>query len=66
MVYTFTCSIGCFINDDWEIIEHMIDFKLLKDKEHEGLYSSKVFTDGACKIDGFDKISLHVTLVIRC
>ncbi|KAI9453729.1 hypothetical protein F5148DRAFT_956725, partial [Russula earlei] len=37
MVYTFACSVGCFINDDWEIIERVIDFKALEDKEHEGL-----------------------------
>ena len=63
MVYTFACSIRCFINNDWEIIEHMIDFKPLEDKDHKGLYGSKAFADGACKIGGFDKISLHVTLV---
>ena len=63
MVYTFTCSIRCFINNDWEIIKHVIDFKPLKDKDHEGLYGGKVFADGACKISGFDKISSHVTLV---
>ena len=26
MVYTFACSIGCFINDDWEIIEHVDEY----------------------------------------
>jgi hypothetical protein len=57
MVYTFACSVGCFINDDWEIIKHVIDFKPLEDKEHEGLYGGKAFADGARKIDGLDKIS---------
>lgn len=57
MVYTFACSVGCFINDDWEIIERVIDFKPLEDKEHEGLYGGKAFVDGACKIGSFDKIS---------
>ena len=63
MVYMFACLIRCFINNDWEIIERVIDFKPLEDKDHEGLYGGKAFTDGACKISGFDKISLHVTLV---
>lgn len=57
MVYTFACTIGCFINDDWEIIERVIDFKPLEDKEHQGLYGGKAFTDGACKIGSLDKIS---------
>ena len=52
MVYTFACTIGCFINDDWEIIEHVIDFKLLEDRENQGLYGSKPFTNGS-----LDKIS---------
>ena len=58
MVYSFACSVACFINDDWEIIERVIDFKPLEDKEHEGLYGGKAFVEGACKIGGFNKISL--------
>jgi hypothetical protein len=56
-----------FINNEWEIIKYVIDFKPLEDKEHEGLYGAKVVADSVCKISGFDKISSHVTLVnIRC
>ena len=62
MVYTFACTIACFINDDWEIIERVIDFKPLEDKEHEGLYGGKAFADGACKIGGLDKIGLSISL----
>ena len=58
MVYTFACTIGCFINDEWEIIERVIDFKLLEDKEHQGLYGGKVLADSVCKIGSLDKISL--------
>jgi hypothetical protein len=50
MVYTFACTIGCFINEDWEIIECVVDFKPLEDKEHQGLYGGKAFADGASKI----------------
>jgi hypothetical protein len=57
MVYTFACSAGCFINDDWEIIECVIDFKPLEDKEHEGLYGGRAFADGARRIECLDKIS---------
>ncbi|KAF8232760.1 hypothetical protein L208DRAFT_1176469, partial [Tricholoma matsutake] len=46
MVYRFACLIRCFINNDWEIIKHVINFKPLEDKDHEGLYGSKVFADG--------------------
>jgi hypothetical protein len=57
MVYTFACTVGCFVNDDWEIIERVIDFKPLEDKEHQGLYGGRAFVDGARKIGGLDKIS---------
>jgi hypothetical protein len=52
----FACTIGCFINEDWEIIERVVDFKSLEDKEHQGLYASKAFTDGTSKIGSLHKI----------
>jgi hypothetical protein len=58
MVYTFACFVGCFINDDWEIIKHVIDFKPLEDKKYEGLYGRKAFVDEACWISSFNKISI--------
>ncbi|KAF8228390.1 hypothetical protein L208DRAFT_1291603, partial [Tricholoma matsutake] len=56
MVYTFARTIGCFINDDWELIERVIDFKPLGEKEHQGLYGGKAFVDVMREIGGFDKI----------
>ena len=66
MVYTFACTIGCFINKDWEIIERIIDFKPLDDKEHQGLYGGKAFADGACKIGSLDKIGFFVSRSRSC
>ncbi|KAK1217163.1 hypothetical protein PQX77_020171, partial [Marasmius sp. AFHP31] len=37
MVYTFACTIASFIDDDWCLIERVVDFKPLDDKEHEGV-----------------------------
>jgi hypothetical protein len=47
------------MNKDWEIIECVVDFKPLEDKEHQGLYGGKAFTDGASKIGSLNKIGLH-------
>ena len=66
MVYMFACTVACFINEDLEIIEQVIDFKLLEDKEHEGLYGGKVFVDGACKIGCFDKICVSMAHMTCC
>jgi hypothetical protein len=57
MVFTFDCTVSSFINEDWELIEHVVDFKPLEDKEHEGLYAGKAFVDGTRKCGGLDKIS---------
>ena len=46
MVYTFTCTIGSFIDDDWNLIEHVIDFRPLEDKEHRGLFGGLAFVKG--------------------
>jgi hypothetical protein len=62
MVYTFACTIGSFMNDDWELIQHVVDFAPLQDKEHKGLYAGKAFVDSVCKHGGLDKICLFVSL----
>ncbi|EJD34035.1 hypothetical protein AURDEDRAFT_176900 [Auricularia subglabra TFB-10046 SS5] len=30
-------TITSFISDDWELIEHLVDFSVLEDKQHEGV-----------------------------
>jgi hypothetical protein len=49
MVYTFACTIASFINEDWELIQHVVDFKPLEDKEHEGVQGGFAFMNGAAK-----------------
>ncbi|CAA7264624.1 unnamed protein product [Cyclocybe aegerita] len=39
MVYSFACSIAHCIDDDWNLIERVVDFLQLEDKEHEGFYA---------------------------
>lgn len=57
MVYTFACTIGTFIDDDWNIIERVVDFHPLESHEHEGIHAGKAFVDGAAKCGGLKKIS---------
>lgn len=58
MVYTFACTIGSFINDDWKLVQHVVDFAVLDDKEHEGIYAGQAFVNGIRKRGGLDKICL--------
>ncbi|KAF4611808.1 hypothetical protein D9613_004630 [Agrocybe pediades] len=48
MVYTFACTVASFIDDDWKLIEHVIDFQPLQDKQHEGFYAGLAFVEARC------------------
>ncbi|KAF5378354.1 hypothetical protein D9615_002986 [Tricholomella constricta] len=41
MMFSFAGTIASWITDDWELIERVIDFHPLEDKEHEGEYAAK-------------------------
>ncbi|KAJ2922967.1 hypothetical protein H1R20_g14147, partial [Candolleomyces eurysporus] len=43
MIYTFACTIASFIDDDWNLIERVIDFKPLESREHEGYHAARAF-----------------------
>ncbi|KAJ2920749.1 hypothetical protein H1R20_g16345, partial [Candolleomyces eurysporus] len=58
MIYTFACSIASFINDEWKLVERIIDFRPLENKDHEGIYAARVFIDSARKAGIFKKITL--------
>ena len=36
MRFTFAGSLAGWIDNDWNLIEHIIDFHPIADKEHEG------------------------------
>lgn len=62
MVYTFACTVASFIDDDWNLIERVVDFKPLAEKEHEGLYGGLAFINGARERGGLNKMSRFLTL----
>lgn len=57
MVYTFACTIGSFIDDDWQLIKHVVDFKPLEDGEHGGVLGGLAFVNGAQERGGLKQIS---------
>lgn len=57
MVYTFACTVASFIDDEWDLIEHVVDFKPLEDKEHEGYLGGMAFINGTRQRGGLDKMS---------
>ena len=59
MIYTFSCTAALYINDDWELVEHIVDFKPLEVKEHEGIHAGYAFFAGARQRGGLSKICRH-------
>jgi hypothetical protein len=68
MVYTFAATIASFVDDEWNLIERVVDFKPLEDKEHEGYHAARAFIKGARDIGGLNKMSRHswALVVHRC
>jgi hypothetical protein len=63
MVFTFAGTIASFIDEDWQLIEQMVTFYHIQDKDHEGEWAAKAFIKTAAKRGGLDKISIHAYLV---
>jgi hypothetical protein len=57
MVYTFAATVASFVNEEWELIERVIDFKPLESKEHEGFYAARALVEGARRAGSLHKIS---------
>ena len=59
MVFTFACTIATFIDDDWKIIERVIDFAALDSTgDHSGPNAARIFLKGAAARGGLNKMSL--------
>ena len=58
MIFTFSGTIASFINDDWKLVERVVDFCCLGEKEHSGDYGAKAFVRSAAARGGLNKISI--------
>jgi hypothetical protein len=56
MIFTFAGTIAQFIDDDWQLIERLVDFYHIQDKEHEGQWAGKAFVTSATERGSADKI----------
>ena len=65
MVFSFTGTIAHFIDDNWNLVEHLVDFHHMGDKEHAGAYAAKAFVKSAAGWGGLKKICrIHLKLNI--
>ena len=57
MTYSFAGTLSHYINNDWELVQHLVDFKCLKEKDHQGVHAASMFVKSAASRGGLDKIS---------
>jgi len=57
MIFSFAGTIANWISDDWELIERVVDFHQIVDREHEGEYAAKGFAKSMSDMGILDKIS---------
>lgn len=55
MVFLFAGTIAHWIDDDWNLVERLINFHAMGDKEHAG--AAKAFVRWAADCGGLRKIS---------
>jgi hypothetical protein len=57
MMYSFAGTIASWVTEDWELVERVIGFEPIGDKEHEGEYAAKAFTKTLSDMKVLDKMS---------
>lgn len=62
MVFSFCGVIGSWIDDDWNLIERLIDFRHLEQHEHKGKHGAKAFVESARKRGHLDLMSIVLLL----
>lgn len=62
MRFTFAGSIAGWIDNDWNLVERVIDFHPIADKEHEGEYAAIGLAKVLQDLGILDKISFLFTL----
>ncbi|KAK6966423.1 eukaryotic translation initiation factor 3 [Favolaschia claudopus] len=57
MQYTFAGTILNWIDEEWNLIERVVDFHAIEDKEHEGQYAAYGLAECLSKLRALEKIS---------
>lgn len=65
MIFTFAGTIANWITDDWELVEQVIDFHVIEDKEHEGQFAAKGFAKALSEMGILEKMSWRVSKAVH-
>jgi hypothetical protein len=65
MVFSFVGTIAHFVDDDWNLVECLVDFHHMGDKEHASASAAKAFVKSAVGQGRLKKTShIHLKLNI--
>ncbi|KAF7364657.1 Eukaryotic translation initiation factor 3 [Mycena venus] len=56
MMFTFAGTIGSWITEDWELVERVLDFHPIQDKEHEGVRAAYALAERLSNLQILEKI----------
>ena len=65
MMFTFAGTIASWIDDEWNLVEQVIDFHSLADKEHEGVWAAKGFAKAVLSYGRLEKMSIFHSSVAQ-
>ncbi|KAK7047043.1 hypothetical protein R3P38DRAFT_3423826 [Favolaschia claudopus] len=57
MMFTFAGTIGSWITEDWELVERVLDFHPIEDKEHKGEFAAIGLATRLSELGVLEKIS---------
>jgi hypothetical protein len=57
MTYSFAGTLAHYINDDWDLVQCLVDFECLKENDHQGVHAASMFVKSAASRGGLNKIS---------
>jgi len=64
MMFSFAGTIASWISDDWELIERVVDFHPIADKEHEGQYAAQGFAKAMSDMGVLNKICHKIFVTV--
>lgn len=56
MTFTFAGTIASWITSEWDLVERVIDFHVIEDKEHEGEYAAVGLAKQLANFEVLEKI----------
>ena len=65
MIFTFAGTIANWINNDWQIVERMVNFYHIQDKDHEGEWAAKAFVNTVAERGGLNKMHVIFLVVVN-